>query len=206
MFYAKENMNVKVVYAHPIRESFNAALHKNIIAGLRSAGHEIRDFDLYARGFDPVMPSEELRNYADVEKNRIPVQEYVDGLLWAEALVLCFPTWWNGMPAILKGYFDRVWVPGVVFHISQTGLSNLVPQLRNLTHLSIVTTCGSPWWFTKVYMGNPNHRVLMNGIQAVCPQRLKKTFLAHYSMGRCSAQSRTRFLEKVRKHFSRFGG
>jgi NAD(P)H dehydrogenase (quinone) len=198
-------MKIKVVSAHPIKESFNAALHANIIAGLRSAGHEIRDFDLYARGFDPVMPAEDLRNYGDVEMNRIPVQEYVDGLLWAEALVLCFPTWWYGMPAILKGYFDRVWVPGVVFEVSQTGLSNLVPKLGNLTHLSIVTTCGAPWWFTKIYMGDPNYRVLMNGIQAVCRQRLKRTYLAHYSMGRSSAKSRTRFLEKVKKHFSQFG-
>jgi NAD(P)H dehydrogenase (quinone) len=199
-------MNVKVVYAHPIKESFNAALHAHIISGLRSAGHEIRDFDLYSRGFDPVMAPEELRNYGDVEKNRILVREYVDGLLWAEALVLCFPTWWYGMPAILKGYFDRVWVPGVVFEVSQRRSSNLVPKLRNLTRLSIVTTCGSPWWFTKSYLGNPNYRVLMNGIQAVCPQRLKKTFLVHYSMDRCSAESRARFVQKVRKHFSKFGG
>jgi hypothetical protein len=54
-------------------------------------------------------------------------------------------------------------------------------------------------------MGNPNQRVLMKGIQSVCPHRLKKTFLAHYSMGRCSAESCTRFLEKVRKHFATFG-
>jgi NAD(P)H dehydrogenase (quinone) len=198
-------MKVKVVYAHPNEESFNAALHENIISGLRSAGHEIRDFDLYARGFDPVMPPEDLRGYANVERNRIPVREYVDGLLWSEALVLCFPTWWYGMPAILKGYFDRVWVPGVVFDLPPKGASNLVPRLSNLTHLSIVTTCGSPWWFTNIYMGNPNHRVLLNGIQAVCPQRLKKNFLAHYSTNRCSAQSRTRFLNKVRNHFSRLG-
>ena len=198
-------MNVKVIHAHPIKESFNAALHANILTGLRSAGHEIRDFNLYARGFDPVMPPEELRNYLNVEKNRIPVQEYVDGLLWAEALVLCFPTWWYGMPAILKGYFDRVWLPGVVFEVSKAGLLGLAPKLENLTHLSVVTTCGSPWWFTRIYMGNPNHRVLVKGIRAVCLQRLKKTFLAHYSMDRCTAESRARFLEKVKKHFSEFG-
>lgn len=188
-----------------MEESFNATIHSNIIAGLQSAGHEVRDFDLYAKGFNPVMSPDERRNYENVKKNRIYVEEYVDALLWAQALVLCFPTWWYGMPAILKGYFDRVWIPGVVFQVSQTGLSNIMPKLSNLTHLSVVTTCGSPWWFTRIYMGNPNRRVLLNGIQAVCRHRLKTTFLAHYSMDRSTPQSRARFLGTVREHFSAFG-
>jgi NAD(P)H dehydrogenase (quinone) len=197
-------MKVKVIYAHPLKESFNATIYANVVSTLKAAGHEVRDFDLYARGFNPVMSPEERRCYDDIERNRSQVQEYVDALLWAQALVLCFPTWWYGMPAILKGYFDRVWIPGVVFQVSDAGLSNLVPMLKNLTHLSVVTTCGSPWWFTKIYMGNPNRRVLVNGIQAVCRRRLKTSFLAHYSMDRSTAGSRARFLETVRNHFSKF--
>ena len=95
-------MRVLVIYCHPVAESFASAAHRTVLEGLAEAGHEVTDVDLYAEHFDPVMSRQERL-----------VQRYDDQLAAAEALVLVYPSWWYGMPAMLKGYFDRVWLPGV---------------------------------------------------------------------------------------------
>src|SRR5215212_8347222 len=109
-------MRVLVLFAHPLADSFAASLHRAVIAKLRQGGHEVDDCDLYAEGFDPVLSAPERRDYNTPSPDLSGVAGHVDRLKAAEALVLCFPTWWYGMPAILKGYFDRVWLPGVAFH------------------------------------------------------------------------------------------
>ena len=96
-------MRILVIYCHPVETSYNAALHTEVVQQLRGAGHEVDDCDLYAEGFNPVMTREERLGYHEVPSNQLPVQGYVDRLLWAEAVVFCFPTWCFGMPAMLKG-------------------------------------------------------------------------------------------------------
>jgi len=108
-------MRVLVVYCHPVETSFHAALHGEVVRRLREAGHEVDDCDLYAEGFDPVLSRAERLGYHEVPSNREPLRAQVERLQWAEALVLCFPTWWYGMPAILKGWFDRVLAYGFAY-------------------------------------------------------------------------------------------
>src|SRR5690606_10219737 len=97
-------MHVLVVHCHPCTESYAAALRDAVIEGLGAAGHEHRLIDLYAAGFDPVMSAEERRLYHEPEINRRPVEDHLDALFWAEALVFIYPTWWYGLPAMLKGW------------------------------------------------------------------------------------------------------
>ena len=105
-------MKVNVVYAHPAADSYHTSLHQRILRTLNARGDEVIDFDLYAMKFDPAMGEVEWHGH-----NGPPLpppqdlEVYVDALKWADACVFCFPTWWLGMPAILKGYFDRAW-PG----------------------------------------------------------------------------------------------
>ena len=106
-------MRVLVLFAHPVETSFHAALHRAMVDALRRAGHEVDDCDLYAEGFDPILTREERLRYHDVPANRLPVESHVDLLLRAEALVIMAPVWNFGFPAILKGWFDRVMLPGV---------------------------------------------------------------------------------------------
>lgn len=95
-------MRVHVVYAHPSPNSFAAAVHRQIVQGLAARGHEVDDLDLYADHFQPVLTHEEREVYYEVGANLAGVERYVERLRAAEALILCFPTWWYGMPAILK--------------------------------------------------------------------------------------------------------
>jgi NAD(P)H dehydrogenase (quinone) len=94
-------MRVHVNYAHPLADSFAAALHARIVAALRRSGHQVDDCDLYGEGFNPVLTAAERRSYNTQSPDLAAVAPYVARLQAAEALVLCFPTWWYGMPAIL---------------------------------------------------------------------------------------------------------
>ena len=126
-------MRVLVVYSHPVETSFNASLHRDVVATLKTAGHEVDDCDLYAEGFDPVMGREERLGYHEVPKNREPVRAYVERLQHAEALVLCFPIWCFGLPAMLKGWFDRVFMPGVAFDFSDPRRLNCTELVHHAT-------------------------------------------------------------------------
>ena len=108
--------------------SFGATLHRQVIAALRLGDHEIDNCDLYAEAFNPVMGEQERMQYHSVGRNRAPIAAYADRLLAAEALVLIYPVWNEGFPAILKGFFDRVFIPGVSFTMSRSIRRQMVNQ------------------------------------------------------------------------------
>lgn len=123
-------MKSLIVLAHPEPASFNAALTHAARESLQAHGHEVRVTDLYARSFaaeeharhyrlrkDPERfdAMTEQRHGADLRALSHDVQASVDDLLWADLVVLQFPLWWFGMPAILKGWFDRVFVYGQLY-------------------------------------------------------------------------------------------
>src|SRR4051812_29803009 len=89
-------MRVLVIFAHPLADSFAAALHRAVVATLLQGGHEVDDCDLYAEGFDPVLSAGERRAYNTQSPDLSAVALHVGRLKAADALVLCFPTWWYG--------------------------------------------------------------------------------------------------------------
>ena len=111
-------MRVLYVYCHPLDDSFHAAIRREALAGLSQAGHEVDLLDLYAEGFDPVLTAERRRDYHDPARNRANNQVHVDRLMAAEALVVQFPTWSFGPPAMLKGWFDRMFMRNHSFSTS----------------------------------------------------------------------------------------
>lgn len=190
-------MRVLVLYAHPDSESFGAALHQAAVAGLRRAGHQVDDCNLYAEGFDPVLGREERVGYHDVASNRNNVAGYVERLQAAEALVLCFPVWNYGYPAILKGYFDRVFLPGVSFKLVD---GKVRPNLWNIRRLVAVTSYGGTRW-RAMLMGDPPRKLVCRAVRAVCHPAARLSYLAHYDMNRSTPESRRAFLRKVGNEF-----
>src|SRR5258708_19892384 len=155
-------MRVLVVYAHPLSNSFAAALRDAVVARLRDGGHEVDHCDLYAEGFDPVLTASERRAYNPAPPGLTAVEAHVARLRAAEALVLCFPTWWYGMPAILKGWFDRAWTNEVAFTLPEGG-GAIRPALHNIRKFAVVTTYGSPWWLMKLVLPDPVRPVPLAG-------------------------------------------
>ncbi|MDQ0313903.1 NAD(P)H-dependent oxidoreductase [Amorphus orientalis] len=196
-------MRVLVVQAHPCADSFNAAVRDKAVAALEAAGHEVRVADLYAEGFDPVMGAEERRRYHDRGENEKPVAGEIERLLWAEGLVFVYPTWWFGLPAILKGWLDRVFVPHVTFTMPP-GPDGLKGRLQSIRAISVVTTCGATWFVSKL-MGEPGRRTILRGIRALCHRRCRTRYHALYQMDTVSLDARTRFLAEVDTAMRRFG-
>ncbi|MFB2552640.1 NAD(P)H-dependent oxidoreductase [Ensifer soli] len=195
-------MRVLIVLAHPLAGSFAAAVAATLEEGLVASGHAVDRLDLYAEDFDPRLTSAERAGYFDTPYDHSGVEAMVARLRAADALFLVFPQWWFNLPAILKGYVDRVFVPGVAFDHDTAG-GRIVPRLSNIRHLWVFTTTGSPWWVVHLYMGNPVRRLLKRGIGAFCAPKLDFRMLTLHDMDRADAARRAAHLEKVRKAAAR---
>jgi NAD(P)H dehydrogenase (quinone) len=131
-------MNVLIVYAHPEPGSFNGALKDAAVAALTEAGHQVQVSDLYAMSFDPVVRTEqfpqraeaahfhlqrEQRHAAETGSIAADVAAEHAKLLWADLIIFQFPLWWGSMPAIMKGWIDRVFSVGTVYGRGTTALA-----------------------------------------------------------------------------------
>jgi len=188
-------MRVLVIFAHPVETSYAAALHATVLRTLR-AKHEVRDLDLYADGFDPRLSREERLHYHDTSRNIAPVAKYVELLRWAEAVVFCFPVWCFGLPAILKGFFDRVLIPGVAFDIDG---AIVTPMLTHIKRIAAVTTYGRARWLVRVSIGDLPRAHITRYFRWCCGKDTRVRYLAHYHMNVSTDASRARFLARVER-------
>ncbi len=193
-------MKILVLYAHPVETSFNAALHRTIVERLTAAGHNVDDLDLYAEDFDPRVTRAERLAYHDPRGPEEPAAPYVQRLLAAEALVLSYPTWNYGFPAILKGFFDRVFLPDVSFRMIN---GKATPSLHNIRKVAAVTTYGGSW-FRALLMGNPPKKLVSRMLRATVKPGAPVSYLAHYSMNLSTPESRERFMAKVAARMEAF--
>ena len=196
-------MRALIVYAHPNPASFTAGVRDTVVARLQAAGAEIRLRDLYAEGFQPVLRATELATYADAPSNQTPVQDHCDDLAWADTLIFIYPTWWYGLPAILKGWLDRVFLPGTAFLMPATPTGPVRPGLRHIKRLAVFTTYGASWWLIRL-IGAPGKRTLLRGVRLLCAKSCKTCFLAHYGMDGSTNRSRTAHLDRVARRIDRF--
>jgi NAD(P)H dehydrogenase (quinone) len=191
-------MRVLVLYAHPLETSFNAVLHAQVSAILRLRGHEVDNCDLYAESFDPLLKRQDFVEYNDVTANRRRVESYVDRLLAAHALVLIYPVWNEGFPAILKGFLDRVLLPGVSFTKGTDGA--MAPGLLNINKLGAVCTYGGSRLVTMV-MGDPPRRVVKRLLRSMTGHHIRCDNLALYGMDRSTPEKRASFQDKILRVF-----
>lgn len=191
-------MRVLVVYCHPVAESFCSSAHQTILQALADAGHEVTDVDLYAENFDPIMSRQERLDYLNTARNERLVKRYDDQLAGTAALVLVYPAWRYGMPAMLKGYFDRVWLPGVAFDVTSDGEVR-TDRLQCLRRILVVTTYGGSWWMVRVALGDPARKIIGRAVRALCGHECRVTWCVHYNMDRAKPKQLRRFLERVRE-------
>jgi putative NADPH-quinone reductase len=195
-------MRALVIYCHPQPDSFNAAVRDTVLAELARAGAEVRLHDLYATGFQPVLTRSEWEGYLDTATNRRPVEAEVADVIWCDTLIFVYPTWWYGLPAMLKGWLDRVLLPDVAFLMPDAANRTIRPGLQHITRLGVFTTCGASWWLTGL-VGAPGKRTLTRGVGFLCAKGKRTAFAAHYLMDSSTPESRARHLEKVRSEMVR---
>ena len=188
-------MRAVVVLAHPDAHSFNHAVADAACTALRAAGHEVVLHDLYAEEFRAVMSAAEREAYHGDHPVLDPlVQVHIDDVLSAEALVFVYPTWVTTMPAILKGWLERVMVPGVGFKFNRTG--RVVPGLTHVRRIVGISTYSAPR--RNVWISNDNgRRTLIRAIRLSTGIRTRSRWLALYTIDATSAAERAAFLGRV---------
>ena len=190
-------MKCLVVVAHPLRESLCLAMARTGVETLSAAGHAVVVEDLYGAGFTPSLTIDERSSYYAPPFDASGVQAQVERLLDAEALVLVFPTWWFGFPAILKGWFDRVWAPGVAYdHASDFG--PIRPRLHKLRKVCAITTLGSPRWVDWLVLRQPVKRILKLALLGTCAPRCEFKMLSLYRAERLSDAQVQAFSARIR--------
>jgi NAD(P)H dehydrogenase (quinone) len=187
-------MRVLLVTAHPLKGSFHGLLQSSISEALREAGHEIDLCDLYAENFDPILDASARERYFDTALNRNGVESYVERLMQAEALIMCFPVWCFGPPAILKGFMDRVLIPGVSFALGSDG--RMHPNLGHIKRLVAVTTYGRSRldaWF----IGDPPRKIVKRYLRWFIARDARVSYLPLYNLHRTEARDHSGFIRRV---------
>lgn len=195
-------MNAYVVFCHPHHDSLAGAALDRVLRGLERGGHSVRMSDLYADGFEPALTLDEKTNqlvdHRDHPEVRPSLAGYIDNLTWCDTLVLVYPTWWGGQPAMLKGWFDRVWVTGVVYELP-AGKNRITALLHNVKRIVVVTTHGSSKLVNAV-QGEPGKRTVTRSLRALCNHWCRTDWLAMYAVDRATPEQCDRFLDRVERH------
>ncbi len=188
-----------VIVCHPLADSFTHAALGRVLAGLGAA--EVRVTDLYAAGFVAEMSAEERRTHQDSPDGKTDIAAHAADLRWCDTLILVYPTWWSGQPAMLKGWIDRVWVQGVAWTLP-AGSNRLRPLLTNIRRLVAVTTHGSSKLVNAVE-GESGKRTLTRSLRVLCHPRARTTWLALYGIDRRTDDQRRAFLDRVERRIRR---
>lgn len=196
-------MRTLVVFAHPSSESYGAALFDTACQALREAGHDLRVIDLYRAGFDPVLSTGDWQLYKNDPERLVPgLAEHVEAMTWAESLVMIYPTWMYGPPSILKGWMERVWLPGIAFEMAKGRSKRATGKLHNIMRFTVVTTSGSPWWWLRL-IRDPGRSMMLRGFRVLFNLRCKVLWLQLHDMNHSSDQDRRAFLDRVRQRLAR---
>ncbi len=191
-----------VVVAHPSPDSYCRALASRAEIGLLAAGHEVVVLDLYGDGFVPAMSADERRAYDSDRPISDPlVARHAALVQRASILVFVYPTWWSGLPAILKGWLERVLVPGVGFVFDErTG--KVRPGLGQMRRLVGISTYGSPRGYVRLVNDN-GRRILSRALRISCGPRVRVSWLGLYSIDTAPPAERQAFLAEVEQKMAR---
>ena len=189
-------MQALVVWADPSPDSFSKQLCDRTASTLRNAGHVVDVVDLYGSGFDPVMGQAEWQAYRRHEPALDEITAAHAGLVRnAEILIFVYPTRWFGLPAILKGWLERVFVPGVAFSLNPNS-NRIEGRLNSLRFLVGISTYPNRRWKLALY-GDAGRRTLLRTLRLLCPRSTRSTWISLHDIERRSTEQRTEFLNRV---------
>ena len=188
-------MRALLVLAHPLSDSLCAHLASEAKKTLEARGATVDLLDLYAEDFQPALTAAERRLHYLTPALVPEILALQQRLAAADTLVLVFPTWWFSMPAILKGWFDRVWSPKFAFEQG----TPIRPLLTGMKNCLVVTTLGSPWWIDRMVMRQPVKRVLKTGLIFACAPQARFEMLSFHAAEEADAQHVASFVTRWRK-------
>ncbi|MHC5228746.1 NAD(P)H-dependent oxidoreductase [Enterococcus sp. LJL99] len=185
---------ITIVFAHPWHGSFNKAILDEVIKNIEQAGKEYNLLDLYKDQFNPVFSEEELAQFSKGVALDPLVKKYQKSLKESESVIFIFPVWWYDMPAMMKGFVDKVFLKEFAYRSGKTGLIGL---LTNITNSTVITTSDGPKWYLRWIGGNIiKGGFIKNTLKGV---GIKQTKWIHCGqITKITDEKRAEFLEKIR--------
>jgi len=155
-------MNTLIVYCHPYKGSFCHAILENLENSAKNSGKQLDIIDLYKDNFNPVMSGEDLLGFVKHQAKDPQAIDYATRLKNADHLILVFPIWCELMPAMMKGFIDKVIFPGQTFEYTKSGVG-MISSLPNLKKTTVITTMNTPKLMYKFIYGNAIKKSLIKG-------------------------------------------
>lgn len=194
---SKSGRRCLLVSCHPLADSLCNHLVERVKQRFAAHAVEVEHLDLYRTDFAAPLSAAERQSYFTDRFDDGALGGQIAALQGAEILVLVFPTWWFGLPALLKGWFDRVWGPGIAFdHPAEPG-GRITPRLQALRHCLVVTTLGSPWWFDRLILRQPLRRILKTAVIGTCAPSVRFEMLSLYAAMALEQPRLDRFLGRI---------
>ncbi|WP_348623286.1 NAD(P)H-dependent oxidoreductase [Paenibacillus peoriae] len=181
---------ILVIQGNPVAGSYGEALAQSYVKGAKAAGAEVRLLQLSELDFNPNLLGG-YRNKLPLEPDLIQAQESIK---WAEHLVFVFPIWWGSLPALMKGFIDRTFMPGFAFKY-QKG-KPLPDKLLKGRTARLITTMDGPHWYYRFFQGQPGHRMMKDSTLHLCGVKPVHS-TAIDLMNKLSDQQRNDWLSKV---------
>lgn len=155
-------MRVVIVFNHPYEGSFCNAILRSAIKGIEKNGNEYDLIHLDDEHYNPIMTAADLKAFKDRRAIDPKVNEYKQRIERADYLVFIFPIWWELMPAMTKGFIDKVVFPGVAYDYRVNGLG-MIPLFKNLRSVTVITTMNTARIVYRLVFGNAVKRALLTG-------------------------------------------
>ncbi len=196
-------MKVAIVFNHPYEGSFCNAILNSVCRGLELANHDIDIIHLDKEGFNPVMTAQDLKAFRDKQAIDPKVVEYKERLEKADHLIFIFPIWWELMPALTKGFIDKVIFPGVAYDYINGSNTRMKPLLNKLSGVTVITTMNTPSVLYRWIFGNAIQRSLMRGTFWKLGYKNRK-WISFNKVKQVSDEKRKLWLHQLEMTFSRY--
>jgi NAD(P)H dehydrogenase (quinone) len=198
------DMKTAIVFNHPYSGSYCSAILNSVSAGLTNAGHEIDLIHLDNENFDPVMRASDLKGFKDGQPCDPFALRYRERLGAADHLVMIFPIWWELMPAMTKGFIDKVIFPGVAYDYDNSGrYPKMIKRWQNMKSITVITTMNTPSLAYRLLFGNAVKKAIFTG--TFWKLGFKNRRWISFNMVKfVSQQKREKWLLKLEKTFANF--
>ena len=195
-------MRTLIVFNHPNEGSYCSAILRAVAKGLQNAKHEVDLMHLDRDGFNPAMSKADLKAFVERRPSDPQVIAYTGRLEKADHLIFIFPIWWDLMPATTKGFVDRVLSPGVAYDHHPRGFG-LVPLLKNLKSVTIITTMNKPRIMYSLLIGNLIRKAMLRSVFKTMGYK-NLNWISFASVKSVSVEKRVKWLDDLENSFSEF--
>ncbi len=194
-------MKTVIVFNHPYERSFCNAILNSVSCGLKKGNHEVDVIHLDKEGFNPVMSTEDLKGFKENRAVDPKVLEYKRRIETADHLIFIFPIWWELMPAMTKGFIDKVIFPGVAYNYTEKGF--MKKNFLKLSGITLITTMNTPSFFYRIIFGNAIKKAVLFGTFWKMGYKNRK-WIKLSMVKFVSDEKRKKWLLRIEKHFEKF--